>query len=639
MTADKSTQKILIIDDETTIRQSFADHLEDLGYHVLTAENGRIGVEIMKSEHPDLTLTDLRMPEMGGLEVIQHGIEISPDTPIIVVSGAGRIGDAIQALRSGAWDYILKPIEDMSVLEHQVAKALEKKHLLQENRMYQENLERMVRKRTVELEQAKERTEQILRSIQSGVLVIDASTHQVIEVNPAAAEMIEAEQNEIIGHKCYEFICPSEEGNCPITDGGKKIDNTECVLLTKMGKEKNIIKNVVTVNLNDRECLLESFIDITECKEANEQIRLQLSRLDSLHTIDTEILTSKDLKTILNVILRQAQRELSVDAADILVFEPSLQSLRCVASVGFSSEVMSYALFRLGKGLAGRAALQQQTVYVKNLQDEEELLEQAPELRKENFITYWGVPLLVQGKIKGVLEIYHRTPLDPHIEWFKFLDMLAGQAAIAIDNVSLFNVLQKSNMELRLAYDTTLEGWAHALELRDMETEGHSRRVTNLTAELATQMGVDPRLMDHIRRGALLHDIGKMGIPDAILNKPGPLTEEEWVIMKQHPIYAYEMLQEIIFLKPALDIPYSHHEKWDGTGYPLGMHGEAIPWAARIFAIVDVYDALSTDRSYRKAWDKEKIINYIKEQSNTHFDPKVVEAFLEVISKKEDIWE
>ena len=636
MIADK-TQKILIIDDETIIRQSFADHLEDLGYQVLTAENGRKGIEIIKREEPDLTLTDLRMPEMGGLEVIKHSMQLNPDTPIIVVSGAGRLGDAIQALRLGAWDYILKPIEDMSILEHQVKKALEKKILIQENKMYQENLEKMVQERTVELKEAKERTEQILNSIQSGVLVIDAKTHQITEVNPAAAEMIEAEQNKIIGHKCYDFICPSEEGRCPITDLGQKTDNSECVLLTQDGKTKNIIKNIVLATLNGHEYLLESFIDITEHKKATEQIRLQLSRLDSLHTIDTKILTSKDLKTISGVILKETQKGLSVDAADILLFDPSLQSLRRVANIGFSSETMSYSLLRLGKGLAGKAALEQETVYVKNLQDEKELLEQTPELHKEKFITYWGVPLLVQGKIKGVLEIYHRASIAPNTEWFKFLDMLAGRAAIAIDNTSLFNVLQKSIIELRLAYNTTLEGWARALELRDMETVGHSRRVVELTTKLAARMGMDSSLMDHIRRGALLHDIGKMGIPDAILNKSSPLTDEEWKVMKQHPIYAYDMLKEIIFLKPALDIPYSHHERWDGTGYPLGMHGEAIPWAARIFAVVDVYDALTTDRPYRKAWPKEKVINYIRKQSNTHFDPQIVDAFIEMVTENDGV--
>jgi len=187
---------------------------------------------------------------------------------------------------------------------------------------------------------------------------------------------------------------------------------------------------------------------------------------------------------------------------------------------------------------------------------------------------------------------------------------------------------------LRLAYEATLEGWAHALELRDMETEGHSRRVTKLTTELAIAMGMDGRLMDHVRRGALLHDIGKMGISDDILKKEGPLTDEEWIQMKKHPVYAYEMLKEIIYLKPALDIPYSHHEKWDGSGYPLQLSGNAIPLAARIFAIIDVYDALKADRPYRKAWAEKKILAHIREQSGKHFDPQVVEAFFKMISEK-----
>ena len=187
---------------------------------------------------------------------------------------------------------------------------------------------------------------------------------------------------------------------------------------------------------------------------------------------------------------------------------------------------------------------------------------------------------------------------------------------------------------MRLAYEATLEGWAHALELRDMETEDHSRRVTKLTTELAIALGMDRRLIDHVRRGALLHDIGKMGIPDDILKKEGPLTDEEWVEMKKHPVYAYEMLKEIIYLKPALEIPYSHHEKWDGSGYPLQLSGNAIPLPARIFAIVDVYDALKADRPYRTAWPEKKILAHIREQSGKHFDPQVVEAFFNMIEEK-----
>ena len=190
---------------------------------------------------------------------------------------------------------------------------------------------------------------------------------------------------------------------------------------------------------------------------------------------------------------------------------------------------------------------------------------------------------------------------------------------------------QQAHEELAQAYEATLEGWSRALELRDKETEGHTQRVTEMTMRLTHAMGIYEAELVHIRRGALLHDIGKMGIPDDILRKPGPLTDEEKELMRKHPIYAYEMLSPITYLHPALDIPYCHHEKWDGTGYPRGLQGEQIPLAARIFAVVDVWDALLSNRPYRSGWSEEKVKAYIHEQAGTHFDPQVVEAFMKII--------
>ncbi|HDD55359.1 MAG TPA: HD-GYP domain-containing protein, partial [Chloroflexi bacterium] len=226
---------------------------------------------------------------------------------------------------------------------------------------------------------------------------------------------------------------------------------------------------------------------------------------------------------------------------------------------------------------------------------------------------------------------FHRSPLDPLPEWIDFLNTAAGQAAIAIDRLNLFNGLERSNMDLNRAYNDVIEGWARALELRDRKTEGHSRRVEELTLAIARKMGIEKEKLAHIRQGALLHDIGKIGIPDSILQKPGKLTEEEWEVMKKHPIYAYEVLNQIDHLKPALDIPRYHHERWDGSGYPEGLKGKEIPLAARIFAVVDVWDALRSDRPYREAWPDEKALEHIKEESGKHFDPRVVEVFLEIL--------
>ena len=187
------------------------------------------------------------------------------------------------------------------------------------------------------------------------------------------------------------------------------------------------------------------------------------------------------------------------------------------------------------------------------------------------------------------------------------------------------------NAELTQAYDATIEGWSRALDLRDQETEGHCRRVTELTVRLAHALGFDDEALVHVRRGALLHDIGKMGIPDGILLKPGPLTDDEWIFMRRHPVMARDMLWPVEFLRRALDIPYCHHEKWDGTGYPCGLSGEEIPLSARLFAIVDVWDALCSDRPYRSAWPVARVLDHVRGLSGTHFDPKIVRLFLAMI--------
>jgi putative two-component system response regulator len=193
--------------------------------------------------------------------------------------------------------------------------------------------------------------------------------------------------------------------------------------------------------------------------------------------------------------------------------------------------------------------------------------------------------------------------------------------------------LQKAHTRLLEAYEATLEGWSHAMDLRDRETEGHSRRVTELSLQLAQAMGMSDEGIVHMRRGALLHDMGKIGIPDSILHKPATLTDEEWLVMRKHPQLAYEMLNPIEYLHESLEIPFSHHEKWDGTGYPQGLKGEEIPLSARIFAVADVWDALTSDRPYRSAWSDEQALAYIREQSGKHFDPRVVDMFLKMIDK------
>ncbi|OLE13920.1 MAG: hypothetical protein AUG93_00615 [Armatimonadetes bacterium 13_1_20CM_4_65_7] len=370
--------------------------------------------------------------------------------------------------------------------------------------------------------------------------------------------------------------------------------------------------------------------DMTERKRAEEEIKRHLNRLTALRAIDVAIASSLDLSLALNVLLDQVTTQLQVHAAAVLLLNPHTQVLEAAATRGFRSNEIQRTRLRLGEGLAGRAALERRMVSSENLAEAGRSFTRAELLAKERFVAYYAAPLVAKGQIEGVLEVFHRGPFEPTTDWLDFFTALAGQAAIAVDNVHLFSNLETANLELKAAYDNTLEGWVRALDLRDKETEGHTQRVTDLTVRLAKSLGVPEADLVHVYRGALLHDIGKMAIPDAVLLKPGPLTPDERQIIERHPVYAYEFLSAIPYLRQALDIPYCHHEKWDGTGYPRGLKGEQIPLVARIFAVVDVWDALRSDRPYRKGWTDEKALQYIREQAGSHFDRKIVESFFKV---------
>lgn len=377
---------------------------------------------------------------------------------------------------------------------------------------------------------------------------------------------------------------------------------------------------------------LISIRDITERKRAEENIRRHLHRLGALHEIDQAISNSLDINLSLNVLVGQVTTQGGVDAAGVLLLNPHTQKLEYAAGLGFHTPDIKQTELRLGQGYAGLAALERRLVSVPNLNEAKGGLKRPRLLPGEGFIAGYFVPITAKAQIKGVLEVFQRTPFIADSEWLEFLKTLAVQAAIAIDNAEMVNNLQRSNIDLSLAYDATLEGWSRALDLRDKETEGHTQRVTEMALRLARSMGVRGDELVHMRRGALLHDIGKMGIPDSILLKPGPLSDEEWEIMRKHPVYAQRLLSPIPFLRSALDIPYCHHEKWDGTGYPRGLKSDQIPLAARIFAVADVWDALRSDRPYRPAWPEDKVREHIRSLAGTHFDPKVVQVFLETAS-------
>ncbi|MDP2479058.1 MAG: HD domain-containing phosphohydrolase [Candidatus Palauibacterales bacterium] len=368
--------------------------------------------------------------------------------------------------------------------------------------------------------------------------------------------------------------------------------------------------------------------DVTDLEAARLHAENQVRRIKSLREIDLAITASRDLPVTLDLVLQQVVEHLAADAAAILMWSDVSQKFEFAAARGFRTRALRHTALALGEGYAGQVARDRRTRVVQDLATEPGSLARSPELEDEDFASYAATPLVAKGRVNGVLEVFRRSPLPGSREWRDFLEVLAGQAAIAIDSAHLFQDLQDSHRRLRAAYGHTIEGWARALTLRDAETWDHTERVTEITLRLARRMGVPEEALTHVRHGALLHDIGKVGVPDAILLKPGPLDEDEWRVMRRHPVLAYQLLAPIDYLQPALAIPYAHHEKWDGTGYPRGLSGREIPFTARIFAVVDVWDALRSDRPYRDAWSPEKALEHIRAQSGRQFDPEVTSAFL-----------
>jgi len=452
--------------------------------------------------------------------------------------------------------------------------------------------------------------------------------------SPRIKELLGYEPEEIIGKTPFDLMSP-DEGERVFEDFShivklrlpfSRVENTnlhkdghQVVLETSGVPIINAFGNFMGYRGIDR--------DTTERREIEERNRSQLNRLSALREIDMAISSSHDLKLTLNLIIREVISQLKIDAADILLYRPILQVLEYASGSGFRTQALQHTRLKIGDSYAGRAARERCIVFIPDLR-ESDGFKRSKYMADEKFISYYGVPLIAKGEVIGVLEVFHRSSLEPDQEWLGFLEAIAGQAAIAIENGKLITELHSANLDIITAYDATIEGWARALDLRDRETEGHSRRVTELTVRIAHAMGMSEVEQGHIRRGALLHDIGKMGIPDNILLKPGKLNDEEWEIMRKHPVFAYELLSPIEYLRPALDIPYCHHEKMDGTGYPRGLKGEQIPLSARIFAVVDIFDALSSDRPYRPAWSREKVLAHLLSLAGSHLDTKVVELFL-----------
>lgn len=394
----------------------------------------------------------------------------------------------------------------------------------------------------------------------------------------------------------------------------------------------NVTANLAKLNaaesadvIRDVSRITQSLVEVEQA--VVDQLKVRESQLGALMKIGRAINSSLGKRRVLEEVMDRLIELMHAERGFLMLKRPD-GTLNFEIARGIDRISLGEEEFKVSSTIVERVAATGETILTTNAQEDPRFGSQlsVAAFRLRSILC---APLKIKDALIGVIYVDNRARSGIfQIQDQSLITAFADQAAVAIDNAQLFDDLQRKNRELEEAYQATLEGWISALDMRDKETEGHTQRVTVLTQRLARFMGVGDEEMVHITRGALLHDIGKMAIPDSILLKPGALTDEERELIKQHPQLAFDMLRRIEFLRPAIDIPHYHHEKWDGSGYPDGLKGEEIPLAARIFPVVDVWDALTSDRPYRKGLPHEEVKAHIKADAGSHFDPQVVDAFL-----------
>ncbi|MEA4909238.1 MAG: response regulator [Anaerolineaceae bacterium] len=659
--ADNPAKKgsVIIIDDEVELVSALSEMLTKHGYTAQGFSKPNQAMETIQARSFDIMLVDLMMPEIDGITLIRQAHELDPNMICIMMTGQGTVQTAVEAMKSGAYDYILKPFKLTTILTA-LNHSMEVRQLRNENDTLREIVNiyefgQMVAS-TLDFDVILEKTSQaILHQLDADeVSILVPSPNETCYLIAAAYEhdrvreirgqtvAVEGSVTGWVVNHLRPLTLHGEMHDARFTSTYPRPDIQSAFSFPMMAGKKLV--GVLHINdihkyyeLEEADLKLLSIIvsiasSALENAQLYEQTEKHLQRLSALRTIDLAITSSLDLRLTLNVLLEQVASQLAADAVAIRLFNNETHQLEFAAGKGFRTHRLESSL-SLGMGLAGTAALERKAVILTDL----EAAKAGPMLNRlvseEGIQAYFAAPLLAKGNLEGVLEVLNRTTFEPDAEWLDYFEALAGQAAIAINNARLFDHLQLSNQQLKVSYDATIEGWSRALDLRDQETEGHTQRVTEMTLRLARAMQeFNEEDILHIYRGALLHDIGKMGIPDYILLKPGKLSEEETRVMQKHPQYAYDLLYPIPYLRKSLDIPYYHHERWDGSGYPHGLRENAIPLAARIFAVVDVWDALRSDRPYRPGWPDEQVVEYIHNEAGKLFDPNVVEMFLSLLN-------
>ncbi len=443
-------------------------------------------------------------------------------------------------------------------------------------------------------------------------LIARLENEEILQANPGMQEILDSDESDIVGTTLSELKLLSQDNgltkSLDALRAGERIHKQKTTLQhPDNGKRIDLLVSARAIEIEGEACGLFTFIDVTE--------------LEDSHRMNVELLARET----------EARKQVEAGRArleSVLEQAPALMATLEGPEHVFTMANREYREFFAGRDIIGRR-----------------VIDMLPEVEAQGIIaildnvyrtgesfTSQELPMdLDRHGTRHVERHYFNAVYQPlHDGDGRIIGILADAVNIT-EQVEARKQAESTHAEMEAAYEQTIEGWARALDLRDEETAGHSKRVKAMTVALAGQFGISGDALEGVRRGALLHDIGKMGVPDAILQKPGPLTPDEWNLMKGHAECGRDLLRPIAFLDSAIDIPYCHHEKWDGTGYPRGLQGEEIPLAARIFAVVDVYDALMSDRPYRDAWPREQVLEHLREGAGSHFDPSIVDAFLDML--------
>jgi len=418
--------------------------------------------------------------------------------------------------------------------------------------------------------------------------------------------------------------------------------NVRTIAITGLSRDQSLIGSLGVFCFEierdfskDELALLDGLADLAAQAILNarlfDELEQSLQQVRALNAVDVAINASLDLRVTLNILLDQVVNILHVDAADIWLYNVITQELEFTVGRGFRVVQPLVGSMRLGENYASKVVIERKMLHIQDLADVPNGYASVNRSANDGLHAYIGIPLVAKGQVKGVLEIFQRTEIDLNSDWMELLDALSGQAAIAIDNATLFNQLQRSNEELMHALDSMLEGWDRFANAHNHTSDGHIDRLIEFTMRLARNSGIREEELVHIRRGVLLHDIGMLRVPESIISKPGPLTPEEMEIVKQHPNFAYQLISSIAILRPCVDIPYCHHERWDGQGYPRRLKNTQIPLVARIFSVVDVWEVLRSARPYRDAWQEQKARQYFEKQAGIEFDPAIVQQFFDIL--------